>query len=287
MGQLYITMKKLLLIILIFSLQFTVSQDLNVTKDRTLWNDFTYDMGNVFGGIGHAYSRPFHWQGNDWANFGYMVAGTGLLFTIDDEVDEWANGFRDDVPQFIKDYGNSYGNPDNNYMLTGAVYLTGLFAKDEKLRRTGVLLISSATASGFFQQVAKRLVGRARPKSGESSFTFDPSFGFNRIFNYDSFPSGHAMLAFTNAYVIAKQFKNPWIKAGIYTVGSIPGFVRVIDRFHWISDVAFSTVLSIFIVESIDRYLDKKYAEKYNDNTKAVSWNLTFAPNRIGVVLQF
>ncbi|RNC92816.1 MAG: phosphatase PAP2 family protein [Allomuricauda sp.] len=280
-------MKKLLLIILIFSLQFTVSQDLNVTKDRTLWNDFTYDMGNVFGGIGHAYSRPFHWQGNDWANFGYMVAGTGLLFTIDDEVDEWANGFRDDVPQFIKDYGNSYGNPDNNYMLTGAVYLTGLFAKDEKLRRTGVLLISSATASGFFQQVAKRLVGRARPKSGESSFTFDPSFGFNRIFNYDSFPSGHAMLAFTNAYVIAKQFKNPWIKAGIYTVGSIPGFVRVIDRFHWISDVAFSTVLSIFIVESIDRYLDKKYAEKYNDNTKAVSWNLTFAPNRIGVVLQF
>ena len=287
MGQLYITMKKLLLIILIFSLQFTVSQDLNVTKDRTLWNDFTYDMGNVFGGIGHAYSRPFHWQGNDWANFGYMVAGTGLLFTIDDEVDEWANGFRDDVPQFIKDYGNSYGNPDNNYMLTGAVYLTGLFAKDEKLRRTGVLLISSATASGFFQQVAKRLVGRARPKSGESSFTFDPSFGFNRIFNYDSFPSGHAMLAFTNAYAIAKQFKNPWIKAGIYTVGSIPGFVRVIDRFHWISDVAFSTVLSIFIVESIDRYLDKKYAEKYNDNTKSVSWNLTFAPNRIGVVLQF
>ena len=280
-------MRKMVFVVFVICFNLLSAQDAKPSKDRTLWNDFTYDMGNVFGGVGHAYSRPFHWKGNDWANFGYMVAGTGLLFTIDDEVDEWANGFRDYVPQFIKDYGNSYGNPDNNYMLTGAVYLTGLFVKDQKLRRTGVLLISSATASGFLQQVAKRIVGRARPKSGETSFTFDPSFGINRVFNYDSFPSGHAMLAFTNAYAIAKQFKNPWIKAGIYTIGSIPGFVRVIDRFHWISDVAFSTVLSIFVVESIDRYLDKKYNEKYNDDSKNVSWNLTFAPNRIGVVLQF
>ena len=280
-------MRKMVFVVLVMCFNLLNGQDVKPSKDRTLWNDFTYDMDNVFGGVGHAYSRPFHWKGNDWANFGYMIAGTGLLFTIDDEVDEWANGFRDDVPQFIKDYGNSYGNPDNNYMLTGAVYLTGLFAKDEKLRRTGVLLISSATASGFLQQVAKRIVGRARPKSGETSFTFDPSFGISRIFNYDSFPSGHAILAFTNAYAIAKQFKNPWLKAGIYTIGSIPGFVRVIDRFHWISDVAFSTVLSIFIVESIDKYLDKKYNEKYNDDSKNTSWNLTFAPNRIGVVLQF
>lgn len=280
-------MTRHLLIISLVCSNLIAAQDIATSNTKNLWNDFTYDMGNVFGGIGHAYSRPFHWQGNDWANFGYMVGGTAILFTIDDEIDDWANGFRDDVPQFVKDYGNQYGNPDNNYMLTGGVYLTGLFTKNEKLRRTGVLLISSATASGFLQQVAKRVVGRARPKSGESSFTFDPSFGVNRIFNYDSFPSGHAMLAFTNAYAIAKQFKNPWIKAGIYTVGSIPGFVRVIDRFHWISDVAFSTVLSIFIVESIDKYLDKKYNEKYNDSSKDMSWNLTFAPQRIGLVVTF
>ena len=256
-------------------------------KDKTLWNNFTYDMGNVFGGIGYAYSRPLHWQGNQWANFGYIAAGTGALFTIDDEVDQWANGFREDVPQLIKDYGNNIGNPDNNYLLTGAVYLTGLFTKNEKLRRTGVLLISSATASGFFQQVAKRVVGRARPRADIGSFTFAPTLGINRKFNFDSFPSGHAMLAFTNAYAIAKQFKNPWVKSGIYTIGMIPGIVRVLDRFHWISDVAFSTVFSIFVVESIDRFLDRKYDKKYNDQEKDLSWNLTFAPNRIGVAIQF
>ncbi|UOY08439.1 phosphatase PAP2 family protein [Muricauda sp. SCSIO 64092] len=265
------------------------AQELQINADRgNLWRNFTYDMENVFGGIGYSYSRPFHWKGRQWANFGYTMAGTALLFTVDDEVDEWIDGFRDDVPQFVKDYGNEYGNPDKNYMLTGGVYLAGLFTKSEKLRRTGVLLISSATASGFLQQVSKRIIGRARPKSGDSSFTFDP-LHLDRVFNYDSFPSGHAMLAFTNAYAIAKQFKSPWIKAGLYTIGSIPGLVRVVDSFHWISDVAFSTVFSIFVVESIDRYLDRKYTEKYNPERKesTISWNLTFGANRMGLVVQF
>lgn len=255
-------------------------------KETNLWNDFTYDIGNIFGGVGYAYSRPFHWQGNDWANLGYLTGGTLLLATVDDEVNHWKNGFREDIPNLVIDYGNEYGSPENNYMLTGGVYLAGLFTKNEKLRRTGVLLISSATAGGFLQQVSKRIIGRARPKSGESSDTFDP-FHLNRVYNYDSFPSGHAMLAFSNAYAIAKQFRSPWVKAGIYTVGLIPGFVRVVDDFHWFSDVAFSTVLSIFIVESIDRYLDSKYDEKYNNNTKQVSWNLSFGPNTMGVSLRF
>ncbi|KAB7528959.1 phosphatase PAP2 family protein [Flagellimonas olearia] len=263
-----------------------VGQDFQSKKDKTLWNDFTYDVGNIFGGVGHAYSRPFHWKGNDWANFGYLTGGTLLLFTVDDELNDWKNGFREDIPDFVIDYGHEYGSPENNYMLTGGVYLAGLFTKNEKLRRTGVLLISSATAGGFLQQVSKRIVGRARPKSGASSSTFDP-LHLDRVYDYDSFPSGHAMLAFSNAYAIAKQFKNPWVKAGIYTVGLVPGFVRVMDDFHWISDVAFSTVLSIFIVESIDRYLDSKYDEKYNNNQKKLSWNLSFGPNTMGVSLCF
>ncbi|MFC4221393.1 phosphatase PAP2 family protein [Flagellimonas marina] len=262
------------------------AQDLQSEKKKTLWNDFTYDVGNIFGGVGYSYSRPFHWKGNDWANFGYLAGGTLLLFTVDEEVNHWKNGFQEDIPDFVIDYGHEYGSPENNYMLTGGVYLAGLFTKNEKLRRTGVLLIASATAGGFLQQVSKRIIGRARPKSGAGSATFDP-FHLDRVYDYDSFPSGHAMLAFSNAYAIAKQFKSPWVKAGLYTVGSIPGLVRVVDDFHWVSDVVFSTVLSIFIVESIDRYLDSKYNEKYNDQSKNISWNLSFGPSTMGVSLQF
>lgn len=101
-----------------------------------------------------------------------------------------------------------------------------MITKNEKLRRTGVLLISSAISAGLLQQVLKSVVGRARPVANLGKDTFDP---FNSSRNFHSFPSGHALLAFTNAYAIGKQFKNPWVKAGIYTVGAIPGISRVWD----------------------------------------------------------
>lgn len=258
-----------------------------IRTDKNLWQDFTYDLGTIMGGIGHAYSRPLYWKGEQWIHFGVTAAGTAALFLVDDEFDHWAHGFRDDIPDGLVDFGIRYGNPQNNYAVTGGVYLTGLFLRNEKLRRTGVLLIASATAGGFLQQVSKRIIGRARPKSGDSSSTYRP-FHLDRVFNYDSFPSGHAILAFSNAYAIAKQFKSPWIKAGLYTLGSIPGLARVRDGFHWISDVAFGTVLSIFIVESIDKYLDSKYTQKYNDEIKtAVDWQLNFGLNTVGIAVRF
>lgn len=261
-------------------------QDSLKVDQKNMWNHFTYDMGNVFGGMGHAYTRPLHWQGDDWAHLGGLAAGTLLLFSVDAEINGWTQGFKEDVPRPIMDYGHQYGNPNNNYMLTGGVYLAGLFTKNEKLRRTGVLLISAASAGGLLQQVSKRIIGRARPKAGVGHATFDP-LHLDRVYNYDSFPSGHAMLAFSNGYILAKQFKSPWIKGGFYVLGSIPGFVRVIDDFHWFSDVAFSMVLSVFLVESIDRYLDAKYGEKYNDRPKDVSWNLSLGSGRLGVSIHF
>jgi len=261
---------------------------LNLNLDKNMWQLFTYDLGNIAKSMGHAYTRPLHWEKKQFLNFAYVTAGTAALYTIDDNVDQWANGWRGDVPRWVTDYGNDIGGPNRNFALTGAVYLTGLFTKNPKLRRTGVLLISSAAASGLLQQVSKRIIGRARPKANVGKDQFDP-FHLDRVFNYDSFPSGHTMLGFTNAYAIAKHFDSPWVKAGLYTIGSIPGISRIIDRFHWLSDVAFSTAISIFIVEAIDKFLDTKYDQKYNDKRveKKVVWDLQVTPQSFGLVMNF
>lgn len=277
-------MKKLLLLALLLLSATAFAQDITDNTPPNSWQMLTYDVGNMFMGIGYAYSRPLHWKGKQWGTFGRIAAGTGVLYIFDERTSEFAQNRRENVPKFIREYGEFIGNPENNYLVTGGVYFAGLFTKNEKLRRAGVLLVSSATATGFLQQVMKSVVGRARPVSGLSKDTFDP---FRKERNYHSFPSGHAMMAFTNAYVIAKQFKNPWLKAGIYTVGLVPGVSRIWDGQHWLSDIAVSVAISIFTVEAIDRYLDRKYAEKYNQNTKLVSWNLTFAPGQLGITGRF
>jgi membrane-associated phospholipid phosphatase len=260
------------------------AQDIGLAQRGSTWKNFTYDMGNVFGGMGYAYSRPFHWEGKQWLHVGGVAAGGGLLYIYDEEVSEYLVDHQDDIPEIIRDYGWYYGSPQNNYMLTGAVYLTGLFTKNEKLRRTGVLLISSASAAGLLQQVSKRVFGRARPRSGYGKEVFHP---FSNDKDFHSFPSGHAILAFTNAYAIAKQFKNPWVKSGIYVLGLVPGVSRIWEGAHWLTDVAVSVAISIATVEAIDKYLDRKYEQKYNTGSKKVAWDLNMGLGTIGVVARF
>ncbi len=252
--------------------------------DTSLWQDFTYDMGNVFTGVGFAYSRPLYWDGGDALIAGGVAATTLGIYAFDDNITNELVSHRDDVPQILLDYGNYAGAPQNNYGISGAVYLTGLFTRNEKLRRTGVLLISSATATGFVQQLTKSATGRARPYGGFGKNHFKP-FGGSAI--YRSFPSGHAVLTFTNAHVIAKQFKNPWVKAGIYAVGVIPGISRIYDEQHWASDVFLSWAMSYFMVEAIDLYLDRKYAAKYNDDSVMSSLDINFSLTSIGVSYKF
>lgn len=260
------------------------AQDTLVAKTETRWQMFKYDAGNIFKGVGYSYIRPFQWQGKQWAQFGGVIAATGAVYLVDDDTSRFIRANREGVPKIIRRYGSFYGNPENNYIATTGVYLVGLITKNEKLRRTGVLLISSATSAGLLQQVLKSSIGRARPLSGKGKDTFDP---FNSSRNFHSFPSGHAIMAFTNAYAIGKQFKNPWVKAGIYTIGAIPGISRIWDGQHWLSDLVFSIAISVATVESIDRYLYKKYDQKYNAQSKKLSWNLSFGPGTLGVSMHF
>lgn len=253
--------------------------------DKTIWQEFTFDIGNILKGVGYAYSRPLHWQRNDFFTLGGVAVGTIGLYVVDDKIRKEFLSHKEKIPKTILDYGWYAGSPQNNYGFTGAVYLTGLFTKNEKLRRTGVLLISSATATGFVQQLSKSLVGRARPGTNLGKNHFKP---FGGSPSYRSFPSGHSVLTFTNAHVIAKQFKNKWVKLGIYAIGMTPGISRIYDDVHWASDIFLSWAMSYFIVEAIDIYLNKKYDEKYNPSKiNKSSLNITFGGNRIGALYSF
>ncbi|WP_228547223.1 phosphatase PAP2 family protein [Nonlabens antarcticus] len=275
-----------LFLLFLSSISLHAQNDFIIDRGETdLWQDFTYDMGNVFQGVGFAYSRPLYWDKNDLLVAGGVTAATLGFYAVDDNITRELTGQRDDIPEILLDYGYYAGAPQNNYGLSGAIYLTGLFTKNEKLRRTGVLLISSATATGFFQQLTKSATGRARPSAGLGKNHFRP-FGGSSEFR--SFPSGHAVLTFTNAHVIAKQFENPWVKAGIYTLGVVPGLSRIYEGKHFASDVFLSWALSYFMVEAIDLYLDRKYEQKYNDNrTKTTSLDLNFTLNSVGVSYTF
>lgn len=274
------TLKYFILLLLICLVSFSYSQE---EKDSlNIWQLMKYDGASAFGGLKKSYSRPLYWQKDDFITAGAIVGGTALLYIFDEETNEWFRAQENDVPDLIQDFGWYYGSPQNNYAINGAVYLYGLFTRNEKVRKTGVLLISAATTAGILQSIFKNVIGRARPKQEEGKASFRP---FSSKGNYHSFPSGHTILSFTTAYAVSKQFENPFVKAGIIGLGLIAPASRLWEGAHWLSDVGVSMALSIVVVDTIDKYLTNE--RNYGDPSQGISWNFHIGLGRVGIVGTF
>lgn len=257
------------------------------TKDSipTTWQLLKYDGISAFKGLTTTYAKPLEWKKDDYLTAGAIVLGTGAMFLIDEKSSQWFMDQENDIPGLIKDVGWYYGSPQNNYAINGSVYLYGLFTKNEKIRKTGVLLISAASTAGLIQTFAKTAVGRARPGRGKGSSSFKP---FSSEGGYHSFPSGHTILSFTTAYAIGKQFKNPYLKGGIYAIGMIAPVSRLWAGAHWLSDVGLSMAISVVVVDAIDNYLNKERDYGLSDSTKnKISWNFNMGMGRVGITGTF
>ena len=261
------------------------------TKNK-IWTNLKYDAKSIFGGTINGFTQPTRWQKDDFIVVGATTASLAVLYLDDEEISEFFVDQSDDIPGVVKEFGWVFGRPEANYSLTTGVYLVGLFTDNEKIRETGVLLVTSSIIGGIAQQSMKTVVGRGRPHLGKGQNQF-------RLFrggqDYGSFPSGHTMLSTTTIYALSKQFDSYWIKGGLYAVGLITPVSRLWEGAHWLTDVALSLVMSVAIVEGVDNFLkrNKRYGYEVDElgfkvnNNRKVKWNLTLGAGQIGFVGSF
>lgn len=265
---------------------------LAVKEKGKFWRNLKYDGLTIAGGTLNGFTQPARWDKKDFIVVGATAASLSLLYLADDETSEFFRKQSDDIPEVVKDFGWIFGRPEANYGLTSSVYLVGLITDNEKLRETGVLLVTSSVIGGIAQQTMKNAVGRGRPhlEKGQNQFKL-----FQGGKDYGSFPSGHTMLSTTTIYALSKQFDNWWIKGGLYSVGLITPVSRLWAGAHWLTDVGLSLVMSVAIVEGVESYLNrnKKYGREVDefgnriDGNQKVKWNLTLGEGQIGLVGSF
>lgn len=273
------------LLIVCFWINFSQAQTVKKPSDSaTTWQLLKYDANRTIKGITHAATRPLHWKGKDFEKLGRIVLGSVMLSAIDQPSSDFLRRQEKDVPMVIREFGFYFGQPQNYLMASAGLYGVGLLTKNEKIRRTSVLILSSAATAGYIQIFARTAFGRARPLGEDGAFTFKPFKGGDK---YYSFPSGHMVLGMTMAHSVAKQFDNIWVKIGIYSVGSIPGFSRLLSGKHWLSDVAVGTALAIVVVDSVDKFLFGSNSYDVPKKDKKVTWNFRVGGSQIGVVGTF
>ncbi len=126
---------------------------------------------------------------------------------------------------------------------SGALYLLGKYTGDDHKKETGILAIEAATNSLIVGEVLKAVTQRARPTDGNFKGEF---FNSTSISN-SSFPSAHALMAWSAASVLAHEYPGPLTQILAYGLATTVSAARVSGRNHFPSDVVVGSAMGWLI----------------------------------------
>ncbi|MBF0519783.1 MAG: phosphatase PAP2 family protein [Nitrospirae bacterium] len=112
----------------------------------------------------------------------------------------------------------------------------------------GKIALIALTASGLAVQAIKHLVGRGRPRVAETFTALGPTLNGD----YDSFPSGHTVLAFTIAVLVTHYF--PKFRVPVYIYAVLSAFHRVKTGSHFPSDVTAGAFVGLVVTNIVLHY---------------------------------
>jgi len=241
-------------------------------------SSFLGDVSTVALGTGRVLTSPIRWRGKNWAIFGSVIAGTVLISSLDENVNDYFVRHQNKTADKLADFGAEFGEPRTVVILTGSLYVISLIADDSWLRDTCVILAASLLPDGGIQTATKIVTGRARPHVGLGYTEFDP---FSNSEKYHSFFSGHTMTSVAMAHAFARRIDNRLVKLACYGVGGIGAWSRLYNSSHWLSDVVLGAALPIFTIESIADWYEKKKRDDHVDDKVGIHWRVIPTPRAV------
>lgn len=215
-----------------------------------------------------------------------LAAATSLgliIFKNDQEIMDYVQEHRDDVPQSVEDFGNFIGSRGGNAAIMAGSYFLGVVLKDNKLKKVGIISVAAGVATALVTEAFKKTYGRARPREGQGPYSF---YGEGK-----SFFSGHTSSIFSIATVFAEVYgkENPVVPWIAYGVATVTAYARMSSHAHWGSDVLTGAIAGYLVTKVVYHYLNKKFVDKkgneylsfypsYDPKTKGVNVMVNWIP---------
>lgn len=156
--------------------------------------------------------------------------------------------------------GNRLGRPEISLPITGLVYGVGRLSDRPQLADGALHAAGALVATGIVNGVLKFGFGRGRPDHvGYDSDEFRP---LSLADHWQSFPSGHTMVAFSLATAISEEIQNPWVSGLAYGTAAMVGWSRVYDNRHWTSDVVAGAILGTVVSRVTLRWFHSRSADE-------------------------
>lgn len=130
---------------------------------------------------------------------------------------------------------------------TGSLYLFGKMGHNDHQRETGILAVEAATDGLLVTEALKLVTQRARPRDG----TFQGNFYNSSSVTNSSFPSTHAMMAWSAATVLAHEYPGLLTEVFAYGLATGVSVARVTGKDHFPSDVVVGSALGLLIGKQV------------------------------------
>ena len=177
------------------------------------------------------WTSPARLRAHDLTWFLPLAAATGASLATD---------HRAMTSVVLRDPGFNHANVNASNVLIGgflaapvALYGAGYFRNDPHAHEAAILGGEALLDGVIVEQGVKLLTFRERPAldNGRGLF-FQSNAGVS-----SSFPSSHAVLAWSEAAVLAGEYPSRWSQLGIYTLATGVSLTRVLGQQHFPSDV--------------------------------------------------
>ncbi|MBN2639445.1 MAG: phosphatase PAP2 family protein [Bacteroidales bacterium] len=191
-------------------------------------------------------TAPAHWNKKQWLTFGGVVAGGATLYIFDNQIRNFFQSHQSPGLENISKHGfEPFGSGVYSFPFVAGFYFYGVATHNYKMRRVAMAATQAVIISGIGVSVIKNIAGRVRPFQSTPA---NPRLWMGPTFKYNSFPSGHTIVAFSLATVFASAYKDkPWVGILSYGIATGVGLSRIYQDRHWSSDVFIGAALGYAI----------------------------------------
>jgi membrane-associated phospholipid phosphatase len=187
----------------------------------------------------HPTTEPPNRRAVEWYHLGAGLGIVALASLVDDPIRDELQANRTTGKDDVSGVFRQMGEPEI-YGTIGLGTLTiGVITGNDRITRaggriSGGLLIAAATTTFL-----KHATGRGRPSHFSDSHRFRPFSG------RDSWPSGHATMAFALAASVSDEIRSTPVTITLYSAATLTGWSRMNDNRHWLSDVLAGAAVGI------------------------------------------
>jgi membrane-associated phospholipid phosphatase len=188
---------------------------------------------------------PLFSGGDAWIAGGFAAA-TLIAMPFDERLAEWMQQPSRQNNSAMKGTATVFRNfaDPGTVVIAGGVYIAGVLEHNATMTDVGFHSGEAIVASSVVGWAIKSVAGRARPRVDiHRPHDFKLGRGFGAAGDYQSFPSGHTLAAFSLAAAVTAESDRLWPEhhalIGVLTYGgaTLSGLSRMYNNAHWASDV--------------------------------------------------